>query len=48
MNVYLVQHAEAMSKEVDPDRPLSERGRRDAEQVAAMAARMGVEVSQIR
>lgn len=48
MNVYLVQHAEAMPKEADPDRPLSQRGRRDTQQVAAMAARMGVEVSQIR
>lgn len=48
MKAYLVQHAEALSKEVDPDRPLSERGRRDTEQVAAMAGRMGIVVSQIR
>lgn len=48
MNVYLVQHAEAKPKEVDPDRPLSERGRRDVEQVAALAGRMGIQVSQIR
>lgn len=48
MDVYLVQHAEALSKEQDPDRPLSERGRREAGEVAAMAARMGVQVSQIR
>jgi phosphohistidine phosphatase len=48
MNVYLVQHAEAKSKEVDPERPLSEQGRRDAEQVAALAGRMGIQVSQIR
>jgi phosphohistidine phosphatase len=48
MDVYLVQHAEAKPKEVDPDRPLSERGWRDTERVAAMAARMGLYVSQIR
>lgn len=48
MKVYLVQHAEAKPEEVDPDRPLSERGRRDAERVAAMAGRLGIEVSQIR
>jgi phosphohistidine phosphatase len=48
MNVYLVQHAEAKSKEQDPDRPLTKRGRRDAEAVAAAAARLGVQVDQIR
>jgi len=48
MNVYLVQHAEAKAKDVDPDRPLSERGRRDAGRVAAVAGRLGIEVDQIR
>lgn len=48
MNVYLVQHAEAKPKDVDPDRSLSERGRRDATAVASLAGRMGLEVRQIR
>jgi phosphohistidine phosphatase len=48
MNVYLVQHAEAEPKEVDASRPLSEEGRRHAEQVAALAGRMGLYVHQIR
>lgn len=48
MNIYLVQHAEAKPEEVDPNRPLSERGRQDVEQVAAVAGRLGVEVNQIR
>jgi phosphohistidine phosphatase len=48
MNVYLVQHAEAKSKDVDPERPLSERGWQDAQRVADKAARMGVAVSQVR
>jgi phosphohistidine phosphatase len=48
MNVYLVQHAEAKSKEEDPDRPLTKRGRRDVEAVAAVAARLGFQVDQIR
>ncbi|MEJ2212438.1 MAG: phosphohistidine phosphatase SixA, partial [Anaerolineae bacterium] len=48
MNAYLVQHAEAKDKEVDPDRPLSERGRREAERVAAVAGRLGLEIGQIR
>lgn len=30
MRIYLVQHADALPKEVDPQRELSERGRRDA------------------
>jgi phosphohistidine phosphatase len=34
MNLYLVQHADAVSKEEDPDRPLSARGRADASKVA--------------
>ncbi len=34
MRVYLVQHGEAESKEVNPDRPLSARGRLDVERIA--------------
>jgi phosphohistidine phosphatase len=48
MEIYLVQHAEAKPKDEDPDRPLSDGGCRDTERVAAVAARMGVRVSQIR
>jgi phosphohistidine phosphatase len=48
MNVYLVQHGEAQPKSADPARPLTERGGQDAQRVAAFAARLGVEVGQIR
>jgi phosphohistidine phosphatase len=48
MHVYLVQHAEARPKDQDPDRPLTEQGRRDIEAVAAVASRLGVQVDQIR
>jgi phosphohistidine phosphatase len=48
MRVYLVQHAEALSEEINPDRPLSEVGRQHANDVAALAARMDVTVQQIR
>ena len=34
MNLYLVQHAEAVPKEENPDRPLSEKGRADILKVA--------------
>jgi len=35
MKLYLVQHAKAASKEVDPERPLTEEGHRDIQKVAA-------------
>jgi phosphohistidine phosphatase len=38
MHLYLVQHAEAKSKEEDPQRHLSDRGLADVEKVAAFAA----------
>jgi phosphohistidine phosphatase len=40
--VYLVHHADAVSPDVDAQRPLSERGRIHAERLAADAARRGV------
>jgi phosphohistidine phosphatase len=48
MKAYLVQHGEAQPKDVDPDRPLTERGRREVRRVAALAGRLGLEVNQIR
>ncbi len=48
MKVYLVQHGEAEPKSVDPTRPLTERGRQEAQRVAAFAERLGIEVRQIR
>ncbi len=33
MKLYLVQHAKAASKEVDPQRPLTDEGRRDIQKV---------------
>jgi phosphohistidine phosphatase len=35
MNLYLVQHAEARSKEEDPERPLSDKGVADIKKVAS-------------
>jgi phosphohistidine phosphatase len=40
--VYLVHHADAVSPDVDAQRPLSERGRMHVERLAADAARRGV------
>ena len=35
MKLYLVQHAKAVPKQVDPQRPLTEEGQRDIQKVAA-------------
>lgn len=48
MKVYLVQHAEAMSEEQDPERPLNELGREHTGWTASLAAKLGVEVAEIR
>ena len=48
MLVYLVQHAQAKSKQVDPDRPLTRQGEKDTQYVAALASKMGVSIEQIR
>lgn len=47
MTLYLVQHAEAKSKEEDPDRPLTERGRVAAANVARALARAGVQLHNV-
>jgi phosphohistidine phosphatase len=48
MQLYLVQHGAAVTKEEDPARPLSEGGRSLAKRSAAHAARLGVRVGEIR
>ena len=41
MNVYLAQHAQAVSEQEDTERPLSESGRSDIKKVAAYIAAAG-------
>jgi phosphohistidine phosphatase len=41
VRVFLVHHAEAVGPDVDPRRPLSERGRHDVERLAAAVAARG-------
>lgn len=48
MKLYLVQHGDAKSKSDDPERPLTEQGRKDVARVAAFAQRADVQVAQIR
>lgn len=47
MKIYLVQHGDALPKEADPQRCLSERGRRDIERIAAFLGNAKVRVSGI-
>jgi phosphohistidine phosphatase len=47
MRLYLVRHGEALPKEVDPDRGLSNEGRQEAEKVAALLKRQAIEVEAV-
>ncbi len=47
MRLYLVQHAEARSKEEDPNRDLTVKGRSDIRKVAKYLERLNLGVSQI-
>lgn len=47
MKVYLVQHGDALPKEADARRPLSDRGRADVERVASFLSEAGVRVSRV-
>jgi phosphohistidine phosphatase len=47
MKLYLVQHGEAVDKDVDPERPLSEQGREDVTAVAGRLADAGVRVDRL-
>ena len=47
MRVYLMQHGKPVSKEEDPDKPLSEQGREDVERVAQFLKRSHVAIDAI-
>ena len=47
MRLFLVQHGNALPKDVDPERGLSERGKQDVANVAAFLARGSVQVGRI-
>ena len=44
MNLYLVQHGDAVAKERDPTRPLTEQGRRDVEKIAGFLKGLNLSV----
>ena len=47
MKIYLVQHGEALAKEVDPERPLSEQGKLDVRGIGRALKGAGVEVQRM-
>ena len=47
MKLYLVQHAKAASKDVDPERSLTQEGRRDIQKVAAFIKSLNLSVDYI-
>ena len=47
MQLYLVQHGEAVASEVDPDRPLSASGQTDVKTMAAFLSRANINPSSI-
>jgi phosphohistidine phosphatase len=47
MKLYLVQHGEACSKDVDPERPLTDQGRADVERLAAFLQQSGIQVERV-
>ena len=47
MKLYLVQHGEACAKQVDPERPLTERGNADVDRLAAFLKQAGIRVERV-
>jgi phosphohistidine phosphatase len=47
MKLYLVQHGEACKKEVDPERPLTERGREDIDRLAVFLKQAGIRADRV-
>ncbi len=47
MHLYLVQHGEAMPKEIDPDPGLTEKGANDVQRIASFLKALGIRVDAI-
>jgi phosphohistidine phosphatase len=47
MKLYLQQHGEACNKEVDPERPLTDKGQQDIDRLAAFLGASGVRVARV-
>ncbi len=47
MRLYIVQHGDSLPKDVDPDRPLSDRGRADIQRLTEWLLSHNVQIAQI-
>jgi phosphohistidine phosphatase len=47
MKLFLVQHGDAVAKELDPERPLSERGQQDVQAMAGFLSQAGISAQQV-
>ena len=47
MKLYLVQHGEACSKDLDPERPLTDQGRADVERLAGFLKQSNIQIDRI-
>jgi phosphohistidine phosphatase len=47
MKLYLVQHGEASAKDVDPERPLTDRGMKDIDRLAMFLKHAGVQLDSV-
>lgn len=47
MKLYLVQHGEALAKEAEPGRPLSDQGRKDVERLGVFLKRANIRVTRV-
>ena len=47
MRLFIVQHGDAVAKDVNPDRPLSDQGRADIERLAELLGKQKVRVARI-
>lgn len=48
MALYIVQHGKSLSKDIDPEKGLSDEGRAEVEHIAEVAKTYGVRVAQIK
>jgi len=47
MRLYIVQHGDSVPKDIDPDRPLSNRGRADIQRLTEWLSSQDVQIAQI-
>ena len=47
MKLYLVQHGEACTKEINPERPLTDQGKADIDRLANLLEQAGIQVERV-